>query len=546
MTTPMLATQRLRRGRIRCRRCRSSRPVRISSCSRRSIASSRLEEPEPLQKLDPLTRGALFHEVQAEFFRALQARGTPAADATSGLPDALALLDRIVWPRSRPSTTNSSRRRSTRLARRDRRHRPRPARLGPAAAAARRLEPGVLRVQLRPAATRDATRAACPIRYCRRPFRLRGSVDLDRAVDADGAPLRVTDHKTGKNRTTWKTVIGGGAMLQPVLYSLAIEQALETAGHLRAGCSTAPRPAASPSTRSRSTRRTAAPASRRSRSSIARSSSASCRPRPAIARARGATSGRLRPGRRAARRGKSADKLGDLAGAAGRCHDAVASPTEHGARCHRHARSTTRWSSKRRRAPARRPSSSKRIVAHPREGRADVEQHRRGDLHREGRRRAEAAAARSARARRAARARTARPATRLDEALRVARGGARQHDPRLLRRSAARASGRGARRSAVRGADRTAVGAAVRRGVRRLAPGAAGRIRPKACAARCADRSGRVSAAARPGQADRSPAARRVGSRRSGATSPAPWTRPPFDRDSEIDALVESCTRSRR
>jgi CRISPR/Cas system-associated exonuclease Cas4 (RecB family) len=38
--------------------------------------------------------------------------------------------------------------------------------------------------------------------------------------------LRVTDHKTGKNRTTWKTVLGGGGILQPVLYSLAVERAL--------------------------------------------------------------------------------------------------------------------------------------------------------------------------------------------------------------------------------------------------------------------------------------------------------------------------------
>jgi CRISPR/Cas system-associated exonuclease Cas4 (RecB family) len=43
---------------------------------------------------------------------------------------------------------------------------------------------------------------------------------------ADGAALRVTDHKTGRNRTTWKTVIGGGALLQPVLYSLAVENVL--------------------------------------------------------------------------------------------------------------------------------------------------------------------------------------------------------------------------------------------------------------------------------------------------------------------------------
>ena len=34
-----------------------------------------LEQPEPLQRMDPLTRGSIFHEIQARFFRALQARG---------------------------------------------------------------------------------------------------------------------------------------------------------------------------------------------------------------------------------------------------------------------------------------------------------------------------------------------------------------------------------------------------------------------------------------------------------------------------------------
>ena len=76
-------------------------------------------------------------------------------------------------------------------------------------------------------------------------FKLRGSVDLievrrgssaeargSKAPTPDLRPqtsdlFRITDHKTGKNRTTWKTVIGGGSILQPVLYSLAIEQALQ-------------------------------------------------------------------------------------------------------------------------------------------------------------------------------------------------------------------------------------------------------------------------------------------------------------------------------
>jgi len=40
--------------------------------------------------------------------------------------------------------------------------------------------------------------------------------------------LRITDHKTGKNRSTPDLIVGGGAVLQPVLYSVAIEQGLGT------------------------------------------------------------------------------------------------------------------------------------------------------------------------------------------------------------------------------------------------------------------------------------------------------------------------------
>jgi ATP-dependent helicase/nuclease subunit B len=56
-------------------------------------------------------------------------------------------------------------------------------------------------------------------------FRLRGSVDLVE-LEPGGAQVRVTDHKTGKNRSTPRTVIGGGGMLQPVLYGMAIEEIL--------------------------------------------------------------------------------------------------------------------------------------------------------------------------------------------------------------------------------------------------------------------------------------------------------------------------------
>jgi ATP-dependent helicase/nuclease subunit B len=38
--------------------------------------------------------------------------------------------------------------------------------------------------------------------------------------------LRVTDHKTGKARAEEGFIVGGGEYLQPVLYGLAVEQAL--------------------------------------------------------------------------------------------------------------------------------------------------------------------------------------------------------------------------------------------------------------------------------------------------------------------------------
>ena len=72
---PMLETQRL-----------DARPYSVSAlqkftpCPYQFVLSAiyRLEpnqEPEPLQRLDPLTKGAIFHEMQALFFRAMR---TPA------------------------------------------------------------------------------------------------------------------------------------------------------------------------------------------------------------------------------------------------------------------------------------------------------------------------------------------------------------------------------------------------------------------------------------------------------------------------------------
>jgi CRISPR/Cas system-associated exonuclease Cas4 (RecB family) len=50
-------------------------------------------------------------------------------------------------------------------------------------------------------------------------LRLRGSIDL---VETNGTTLRVTDHKTGRAQAA-PAYIGGGEVLQPVLYAMAAE-----------------------------------------------------------------------------------------------------------------------------------------------------------------------------------------------------------------------------------------------------------------------------------------------------------------------------------
>ena len=97
------------RARTRSRRSRSSRPAPISSCCRRSTGSQPNDEPEPLQRLDPLTRGALFHEVQAEFFRSMQAHGRLPLDG--GRRTARRSAGSIGrWPTSRRPTASGWRR----------------------------------------------------------------------------------------------------------------------------------------------------------------------------------------------------------------------------------------------------------------------------------------------------------------------------------------------------------------------------------------------------------------------------------------------------
>jgi hypothetical protein len=182
-----------------------------------------LEAPAPLQRLDPLTRGSLFHEIQAEFLRKLEANGmlpiTPARADT-----ARRMLD---WAMTKVAETAKEK-------------------LAPAidrvwrdelASIARDLRgwlDGVVRdgAEWRPERfefafglpgdlERDPRSVPQPAHVDGRFF-IRGSIDLiERRLN--GATLRVTDHKTGKNRTTLATMVHGGRVLQPILYGMALE-----------------------------------------------------------------------------------------------------------------------------------------------------------------------------------------------------------------------------------------------------------------------------------------------------------------------------------
>jgi hypothetical protein len=182
------------------------------------------DEPEPLVRMDPLTRGSLFHRAQAEFLRVMDAAhqlpiaGDQVAGAVRVLDET---LDRVAGEYAEM--------------------------LAPAIDRVWKDEIGELRRDLgiwvqRLAKEqhwvptyfefsfglndegRDPRSLPDPVTIGGR-FRLRGSVDVIERRDDLGL-LRITDHKTGKNRSTEDLIVKGGEVLQPVLYSVAIEQGL--------------------------------------------------------------------------------------------------------------------------------------------------------------------------------------------------------------------------------------------------------------------------------------------------------------------------------
>jgi CRISPR/Cas system-associated exonuclease Cas4 (RecB family) len=220
-TKPFLQSQRL-----------GARPYSVSAlqnyayCPYRFLLSAlyrieALEEPEPLERMDPLTKGSLFHEVLAEFFRALQQRGMPISitsldallevlDGTltrvaANYAELLApAVDRVwqdeiasirtdlhIWARELVGNTG--------------------------------WEPWLFEFAfgLRDAPGHDPNSRSEPVTIDGR-FILRGAVDLIERKTGTNI-LRVTDHKTSKNRSERGSIIGHGQQLQPVIYSLAVE-----------------------------------------------------------------------------------------------------------------------------------------------------------------------------------------------------------------------------------------------------------------------------------------------------------------------------------
>jgi CRISPR/Cas system-associated exonuclease Cas4 (RecB family) len=189
------------------------------------------EQPEPIQRLDPVTRGEVYHRVQFELLRDLSANGLlPIADVP-------AVLDKLAVIVARISADYEER-------------------LAPAIPQVWAAEIESIHADLRgwvhykaavesewmpelfefsfglkdkeghdPASVPEAIEALPGLL-------LRGSIDL---VERHAAGMqRVVDHKTGRVPDRAVESIGGGEHLQPVLYALAAERALKNA-HITSG-----------------------------------------------------------------------------------------------------------------------------------------------------------------------------------------------------------------------------------------------------------------------------------------------------------------------
>jgi ATP-dependent helicase/nuclease subunit B len=183
------------------------------------------EEVEAIEVIDPLTRGALLHEVQFELLTRLRAAARlPVSRAT--LEGALGTMDRTLeevaakWHDRLAPAIERVWRDAIDAIRGDLREWLRRAAEDPVPWTPERFE---LAFGLDGRDQADPASRAEPVAL-EAGLILRGSIDLvERGL---GGRLRVTDHKSGKADAPREVIIGGGRVLQPVLYALAAERLL--------------------------------------------------------------------------------------------------------------------------------------------------------------------------------------------------------------------------------------------------------------------------------------------------------------------------------
>jgi ATP-dependent helicase/nuclease subunit B len=170
------------------------------------------EEAVPLEQLDPMTRGSVFHEVQSRLYTELREAGALPV-TMANLAEAMARLETVIAEVASEFAEK----------------------LVPAIPRVWESEIDGLRTDLRGWLHFTASNEHdwTPVEF-ELPFeellpelvKLRGRID---AVEARGDLRRVTDYKTGKPPEVIPQWTGGGKHLQPLLYALAAEQKLEAA-----------------------------------------------------------------------------------------------------------------------------------------------------------------------------------------------------------------------------------------------------------------------------------------------------------------------------
>ena len=184
-----------------------------------------VDRPEPLQRMDPATRGAIFHRVQLELLRSLKSASLLPLTVQT-LPIALSLLNGVI---SRVGQSEAEL-------------------LAPATPQVWRDELGRMRSDLRGWVSKMAidddgwTPLAFELAFGRNKdaahddrsfeesalvldrYLLQGSIDL--VERHTSGLLRVTDHKTGPYPDSVPRTIGKGEALQPSLYELAASKIL--------------------------------------------------------------------------------------------------------------------------------------------------------------------------------------------------------------------------------------------------------------------------------------------------------------------------------